>query len=325
MTRKTAFVGVDWGTSNLRLWLIGNDGAMVAERRSAEGMQTLEKNGYEAVLKRHLEAFALAGHAIPEKPRIIICGMAGARQGWVEAPYADLPIALKKLPALAVAVENGLGADIRILPGIAKRDRARPDVLRGEETQLIGLALDPSGATFSGTVIMPGTHCKWVELEGGRVTDFTTSMTGELFQLLRDQSILRHSIGGGSSGNRPLSNKAVGTEPESEGFQRGVESALVDDIGLLRGLFALRAESILFNIPGSDIADEMSGFLIGREVGDNLGSRRPKSVMLAADEQTGALYASALATIGVEAKRSKADALTRAGLFHAAKLIWPEN
>ncbi|MXN66902.1 2-dehydro-3-deoxygalactonokinase [Stappia sp. GBMRC 2046] len=313
MTAGTRYICVDWGTSNLRIWLMEADGTVIAERRAAEGMQTLSREDYEPALQRHLTSLCEGGHAPVANPKIMVCGMAGARQGWLEAPYADLPAELENLSEKAIRVPNRLGADIRIMSGIARRDAARPDVMRGEETQLLGLAAASGKAAFTGTVVMPGTHSKWVEIADGRVTDFSTSMTGELFALLSANSILRHSIGGAKPGSDPM----------SDGFRRGLDRAIDRDIGLSRGLFALRADALLFDIAGDETADALSGFLIGREIMDTLGSRRPDKVTLVADEAIGGLYAAAFERLSIRAEPAQAGTLTQTGLLAAAKTIWP--
>ena len=137
---KAGYVAVDWGTSSFRLWLVDRAGAVLEERRSPEGMMVASKLGFAAVLQSHLDAVG-AGNDLP----VVICGMAGARQGWVEAGYIDTPAQLASILARAVAVP-GLSRDVRILPGIAQRDPNAPDVMRGEETQLLGaLGLDAAG------------------------------------------------------------------------------------------------------------------------------------------------------------------------------------
>ena len=147
---QPAFVAVDWGTSSFRLWLIGRDGRVLAERRGGDGMTTAARIGFAAVLAGHLDAL----QAPPDLP-VLICGMAGAKQGWIEAGYLDTPAALSAIPGAAIRVP-GATADIRILPGLAQRDPAAPDVIRGEETQLIGAAQDLGDGDH--LVCMPGTH-----------------------------------------------------------------------------------------------------------------------------------------------------------------------
>ena len=129
---EPAYVAVDWGTSSFRLWLIDRAGRIVVERRSDEGMLASAKAGFAAVLQSHL----LAVGAADDLP-VLICGMAGARQGWVEAGYVDTPARLAAILEQAALVP-GQSRDIRILPGIAQRDATAPDVMRGEETQLLG-------------------------------------------------------------------------------------------------------------------------------------------------------------------------------------------
>ncbi len=164
---------IDWGTSSFRLWLLSNDGAVLAERRSDEGMIRAANTGFDAVLERHL-----AELGAPAKLPVIICGMAGARQGWREAGYLDTPADVADIIRNALIVD-GYPRDVRILPGIAQREAGAPDVMRGEETQLLGLVAD---GVRSGLVCMPGTHSKWVTLGGGKVEGFSTYMTGELFR-----------------------------------------------------------------------------------------------------------------------------------------------
>src|SRR4249920_2331486 len=135
-----AYIAVDWGTSSFRLWLIGEDDSILGERRSGEGMTSAAQTGFAQVLQSHLDALAA-----PENLPVIVCGMAGARQGWVEAGYIDTPAHLATVLERAVSVP-GATRDIRILPGIAQRNPDAPDVMRGEETQLLGaLGLDATG------------------------------------------------------------------------------------------------------------------------------------------------------------------------------------
>src|SRR5690606_25699529 len=153
---QPAFAAVDWGTSSFRLWLMDSDGTVLAERRSSEGMTAAAGIGFPQVLTSHLDAVA-ASADLP----VIICCMAGARPGWIEAGYVDVPSPPHSLPRGAVRIP-GETRDIRILPGLAQRRKDAPDVMRGEETQLLG-ALDPQ-AGGEQLVCMPGTHSKWVNV-----------------------------------------------------------------------------------------------------------------------------------------------------------------
>ena len=131
-----AVAAIDWGTSSFRAWLLDRVGAVLAESRGGEGMlaASATPGGFPAVLEKHLDTMGAARN-LP----VIICGMAGARQGWIEAPYVDVPATFGDVLAGAVRVP-GIDRDVRIVPGLAQRLESTPDVMRGEETQLAGAA-----------------------------------------------------------------------------------------------------------------------------------------------------------------------------------------
>ena len=180
--------------------------------------------------------------------------MAGARQGWVEAPYAETPASPGDLAAGAIRVE-GLTRDVRILPGVAQKAGGRPDVMRGEETIVLGLA-----AEADAIVCLPGTHSKWVAVEGGRITGFSTFMTGEVFALLAGQSILRHAVEAG-----------LDVLAERDAFASGVEAEFEAPELVLNRLFALRAAGLLGGAGAAETTARLSGLVIGLEMA---GARR---------------------------------------------------
>lgn len=308
-----AFVAVDWGTSSLRAWAMAADGTVVAETRSADGMGTLTPDGFEPVLSARLAELGLAVAHLAHPLPVLLCGMVGARQGWREAPYVDVPTALSAVADAATRLDAA-GLDARILPGLCRRDPARPDVMRGEETQLLGLVLaDPAA---SGTVCMPGTHSKWVRLESGRVADFATVMTGELFAVVAGHSILRHTIAGSTGSG----------EATAAGFEAGVRTGLAAPDLLPARLFSIRAESLLFTADPAAAADRLSGLLIGAEIGAGLaafGGEGP--LTLVASGRHARLYAAAFALAGRPVSLVDADTAVRAGLLHAARRIWPDR
>ncbi|HBU16081.1 MAG TPA: 2-dehydro-3-deoxygalactonokinase, partial [Gemmobacter sp.] len=185
----TAFIAVDWGSTSFRAWSIRAGGQVLAESRSAEGMLHCagSATGFAPVLQAHL-----AHLAAPADTPVLICGMAGARQGWIEAPYATLPAPVAALAGAAVRVpaEQTEGRDVRILPGLAQQIES--DVMRGEETQLLGLAL----AGHQGLACMPGTHCKWAWMRDGAIAAFVTAMTGEMFALLKAHALIGQDMTG---------------------------------------------------------------------------------------------------------------------------------
>ncbi|HEY4191634.1 MAG TPA: 2-dehydro-3-deoxygalactonokinase, partial [Mesorhizobium sp.] len=242
---SASFVGVDWGTSSFRLWVMGGDGAPLAASRSGEGMLSCQKSGFQPVLDRHL-----AEVGAPDGLPVLICGMAGARQGWVEAAYVHAPTRLGELHERAIRVPVA-GRDIRILPGIAQMEADAPNVMRGEETQLLGSITDD----FTGLVCMPGTHCKWVSVRQGAVTGFATFMTGELFSLIGAQSVLAHSVEAGAA---PLAS--------DPGFRAALVSVLDDAGRALSGLFSIRAAQLLGFEEKRQGAPRLSGLLIGSEI-----------------------------------------------------------
>ncbi|MBN9072567.1 MAG: 2-dehydro-3-deoxygalactonokinase [Rhizobiales bacterium] len=299
-----ALAAVDWGTSSLRVWLLDAGGAVLAERRSGEGMQTARETGFSAVLER-----LLADLGAPAGLPAIVCGMAGARQGWVEAPYADVPCTLTEIFDRAVPVENA-GRVVRIVPGLAQRDRASPDVIRGEETQIAGAV----GGLGAGRHIlcMPGTHSKWVEVEESRVLGFATWMTGELFNVLSTHSILAHSIG----------EAAKEAAAEKEAFRDGLSLGLEQADRLTSLLFGIRAGTLLHGLRPAAAAARLSGLLMGAEIA---GAKRRYlgaggSVALVASGVLADLYRDALTLAGLGVGTVDADEAVRAGLVRAARV-----
>jgi 2-dehydro-3-deoxygalactonokinase len=287
-----AVAGVDWGTSRFRLWLMAPDGTVLAERRSDEGLAEAAARGFAALLEGHL-----AAGGAPAGLPVVICGMAGSRQGWTEAPYLPVPARLDAVPAAAVRVP-GLARPVHILPGLSQANP--PDVMRGEETQLLGAGL------ADGLACLPGTHSKWVTLRGGRVEGFATHMTGELFALLSRHSILRHGLG---------------TAGRGLAFRDAVLAVLDDPAGIGNRLFGLRAAGLLAAADPDAAASRLSGLLVGLELAGAFRGGRPSAVTLIASGSLAPLYAEALAAAGVAAAVMDAEAACRSGLLAAARAL----
>jgi 2-dehydro-3-deoxygalactonokinase len=293
------WVAVDWGTSNLRAWGIGADGEVAFSHKSDQGMSKLTPDAYPRVLGQ-----LLAGDFSQSGPRIdaLICGMAGARQGWMEAPYLEVPADLGALAAGAVApAMPGTRLSPRILPGVCQRLIGAEDVMRGEETQLLGLGALCAG--FLGVVCMPGTHSKWVQLTDRRVQRFATAMTGELFEVLRTHSVLRHSCGGEAHGSN-----------RDAGFDAGLAAGIEAPHKLAVTLFKVRAGSLLTHRPPDWCAGFLSGLLIGSEIGAQRDWIDGSEIAVVGDAGLADLYARGLTTVGAKARIVDGVAATLAGL-----------
>lgn len=298
MTEIVDWVAVDWGTSNLRAWGIAPDGAVAFEKTSPKGMGKLTREEFPAALAELLDGIAPGRGGALE---VLICGMAGARQGWLEAPYLEAPTDLRGLLDGAVhpTMPGGRIAP-SILPGVCQKAGA-DNVMRGEETQLLGLAaLNPG---FSGVVCMPGTHSKWAQLSGTRIEHFSTAMTGEMFEVLRTHSVLRHSFNGDLDG-----------PGRAEGFATGATAGLAHPEQLLGTLFQVRAGSLLSGRQPDWCAGYLSGLLIGTEIGSNRHLIGDRAVPLIGSPGLCTLYAQVLAMIGARGEPQDATQIVLAGL-----------
>jgi 2-dehydro-3-deoxygalactonokinase len=239
---EPAFIGVDWGTSSFRAFLADVEGRALEARADGQGALSLKPGEHEAYL-----AGRLAGW--PQLP-VLACGMVGAKQGWREAPYVACPAGLAEIAAAMLAVPTAFGG-VRIVPGMSARDRAgAPDVMRGEETQLLGALAAGFG---DGVYVLPGTHSKWARIADGRILGFETFMTGEVFAVLKSHSVL----------GRMMAEALPG-----EGFARGVEAAKgLDRPGdLLHAIFAARSFGLFERLPADQLGEYLSGLLIGAEI-----------------------------------------------------------
>jgi 2-dehydro-3-deoxygalactonokinase len=297
-----AVAAVDWGTTRMRVWLIGKDGKVLAERRGDDGLITAREKGFSALLEAHLAAMDA-----PETLPVIICGMAGSRQGWLEAPYVTVPAPLRTILGGAARIP-GQHRDIRIVPGLAQRLADAPDVMRGEETQLAGAGLPTDGRHL---VCMPGTHSKWVVVEDGAVAGFGTWATGELFSVLAAHSILRHSLG---EHPKPVT-------PDNPYFRDWCRKALAEGGDVTAGLFPIRAAGLLQDLQPDDAAACLSGLLIGGEIASarRRNAAGAASVVLVASGALAGLYQAALGLAGLGVRTVDAEEAVRAGLVEAAR------
>lgn len=293
---------VDWGTSSFRLWLLGSDGTVIGESRSGEGMMHCARHGFPTVLDTHL-----AKVEAPPRTPVLICGMAGARQGWQEAPYVQAPADVNSIAQQAVRVGTN-GRDIRILPGVALCDPAAPNVMRGEETQLAGAFTGKGDGLFC----MPGTHSKWVWMQNGRLEHFTTFMTGELYALLTQHSILQHAV---------KQDGDIGADDAA--FVAAVLEAQEDPGRIWSSFFGLRASQLLGFDPSGSGGQRLSGLLIGAEItAASGGFRADQEITLVASGNVSKLYEKALILFGFKASSVSAEEASRKGLFRFAQQIW---
>jgi 2-dehydro-3-deoxygalactonokinase len=284
------WIGVDWGTSNLRAFAMSADGRVLAEASSEDGMGKLTRDGFEPALVR------LIGGWLTNGAPVIACGMVGSRQGWCEAPYRTVPCTPVDRSGQVQAPTTDPRLRVWIAPGLKQTNPA--DVMRGEETQIAGAFQLMPG--YDGILCLPGTHSKWVHISAGEVVSFQTFMTGEMFALLSEASVLRHGMQGAGW--------------DDAAFDAAVADALSRPERLGARLFSLRAEGLIAGLSASAARSRLSGLLIGTE----LAAAKPywlgQRVTLIGAETLSAAYARALALQGIEAKRLSATECTLAGL-----------
>lgn len=299
-TQIVDWIAADWGTSNLRVWAIGPDGNAQSVVESDKGMGRLLSGEYSGIL----DAVCAGLSRKDDQPiDVVICGMAGAKQGWLEAPYVEAPAELGTLGAHAVLpADAGPRLRPRILPGICIRTRGGEDVMRGEETQLLGLsALRPD---FSGTVILPGTHSKWAHMEGQTLVRFSTAMTGEVFHALASHTVLSQSLAA-----------LPGGEMADDGMSAGLANGLEAPQRLTSMLFKVRAASLLSGRDAAWCRGYLSGLLVGAEVGGHLDEMHGQKVVpVLGSARLAPIYLQALAMAGYRAEAIDISEATIAGL-----------
>ena len=238
-----ALIALDWGTTRLRAALLDRDGMALQTREAASGVGADTPEGMAARFDEAVQGW-------PVLPAIA-AGMVGSRQGWHEADYLPCPADLAALGGALTRFDHG-ARPVAIVPGLCvdrgQEDTGRADVMRGEETQIAGLV---ASGTRSATVVLPGTHSKWVRLDDAVVRDFHTFMTGETFAALRDHTVLRHTLHAERDINETI-------------FADAVLQASADPTTIVSGPFGLRAQAL---VSGAVEAPEsrLSGWLVGAE------------------------------------------------------------
>ncbi|MCP5157641.1 MAG: 2-dehydro-3-deoxygalactonokinase [Ectothiorhodospiraceae bacterium] len=297
---STALVGLDWGTSSLRAYRIDADGAVLERRESPRGILAVADGDFEGALR------ALVGDWLrPELP-VLASGMIGSRQGWVEVPYIGCPTDLSTLAGGLATLTLADGVSVRFVPGLLTHgDDGIPDVMRGEETQIIGACAGAEGDDEV-LLVLPGTHSKWALGRGDAIDWFATFMTGELFAVLRQHSIL---------------GRLMTTETfDAAAFDRGVDYGLdraTSRGGLLKRLFSARTLGLAGDLDGGAVHAYLSGLLLGAEVGEALAIRPADSVLVVGSSTLTERYMRALARAGVRAMPGPSDVVARGQLLVA--------
>jgi 2-dehydro-3-deoxygalactonokinase len=242
-------IGLDWGTSSLRGYLLGDNGAIQETQSRPWGILHTPGGDFAAAYRDLVGPWRARWPEIP----VLASGMIGSRQGWREAPYVECPADPARIAGGLLAFETGCG-ELRVVPGLLRQGEL-PDVMRGEETQILGaMALEPQLAEHA-LLVLPGTHSKWAVLREGRIETFATHMTGELFALLREHSIL----------GRPAREETPDASPDA--FLRGVRNALGSGPESVSArLFTARSLFLTGSLRAAHTLEYLSGLLIGEEL-----------------------------------------------------------
>jgi 2-dehydro-3-deoxygalactonokinase len=287
-----SLIAVDWGTTSLRAYRIDSGGAVIDRLEALAGIMQVPNGDFGGTFDRLVGPWLGQGR-LP----VVASGMIGSRQGWHEAPYVDCPAGAADLANRMVSVTSPAGHRVQLVPGVMHLGPdGIPDVMRGEETQVIGCL--NVGDPPRQVLVLPGTHSKWVIVEAGRIARFATFMTGELFAALRGHTILGRLMEGDAD--------------DAEAFRRGVGQSGRGG-GLLRRLFSARTLPLFDRLPAAGVASFLSGLLIGEEVAEaaawagtpHIGAQRPIIVGAAI---LAARYREALRVLNIDSRLGPVDA-----------------
>ena len=293
-----ALIGLDWGTTSLRAYLMDGTGAVIGERAEPWGIMQLGDRDFA----RASTDITAQWTGVADVP-VIACGMVGSANGWMEVPYCAVPAGVSELGAALRIVDGTL---VHIVPGVLQR-REAADVMRGEETQAIGVLALQARLRDDSPMIFPGTHSKWVHVRNEHISSFNSYMTGELFAVLRDHSILGRLA---DPSTPPSSHSAASA------FAFGVRAARDSSRGTEALLFSARARVLVGDMPADASLEYLSGVLIGGELRSALADER-KPTALVGERSLCARYVNALAAFGVT-KVPVIDDAAPAGLWAIA-------
>ncbi len=296
MNATRPLIGIDWGTTSLRGARLGASGQVLESREFPRGILSVPPGQFEAVFHELFGDWMQAPDAL-----CLISGMAGSRQGWQEAPYCPCPAGFAELGQHLLWLQTGRIALVPGLSCLGADALNTPDVMRGEEVQIFG-ALQMTGCD-SATLVLPGTHSKWVQVQGGRVVQFQTFMTGEVFALMSQHSILGKTL------------DLQGAFDEAAFLQGVDQSQLADSI--LHHLFAVRTLGLFERLSPAQLTSYLSGLLIGEELRHQALSSRTAPVILIGNQALTLRYTLALQYLKVPCQSRGAEA-TWAGLFALA-------
>ncbi|MBX8498019.1 2-dehydro-3-deoxygalactonokinase [Pseudomonas cichorii] len=312
-------IALDWGTTSLRAYRLGEHGQVLEQRSLSAGIMqlpdaprliagTLCSDGFELAFDQACGDWL---DAQPDLP-VIACGMVGSAQGWREAVYRETPASVSELSAGLQSVRSLRGVDIHIIPGVLQRSTL-PNVMRGEETQVLGVlaSLDESATRRPLLIGLPGSHSKWVHVVEGCIVHFDTFMTGEVYAALCGHTILGRTM-------RP------GETFDTHAFDRGLSIALSPEgaSGVLSTIFSSRTLGLTGQLDASAQPDYLSGLLIGHEL-EALKRIQQKTlkplpaVILIGSESLCARYTRGLAACGFDQVTTAAQATER-GLWQVA-------
>lgn len=298
-------IAIDWGTSSLRAVVMDRQGSIVDRLSSSDGVMAMVGRDYGSVFQSLFRGW------LERWPQAVILasGMVGSRQGWQEAPYVACPASFEDLARGFVTIPLAEGQALGLVPGLVSRTGdAAPDVMRGEEAQVFG-ALKLSGRE-DGVFVLPGTHSKWVSVANGRILRFHSFMTGEIYGLLKQHSILGRLMP--QNGEAPFARAA---------FEAGSALSLGSAGGaLLNSLFSVRTQGLFERFRPEELPSYLSGLLIGEEIREAiavLGERPALPVQLICRPDLAHPYQLALAQAGLESGVIEDAAF--AGLFEIAR------
>jgi 2-dehydro-3-deoxygalactonokinase len=314
-------VALDWGTSSLRTFLLGDAGILLEERFLPFGIMRLPAMG-DASRGERRDRFEIAfeqgcGDWVRSRPSlpVIAAGMVGSAQGWCEAPYLPVPVSVRDIGNYLIGFRSAQGHLIRIVPGL-KQTSGPIDVMRGEETQVLGAlpTSDKPGHDQDFLFGLPGTHSKWVDVSRGQIVHFTTYMTGEVYAVLCAHTILGQTMD-------------LNSHPDPAAFEQGVRFASSDagEAGFLSNIFSTRALGLVGSLSAANQSEYLSGILIAHELGFLSKTRRSevgqtlalKPIILVGEDSLCTRYLRALKLLGYQNMQVASNAMQR-GLWNIA-------